>query len=486
MSSSNSTCTIIENPDIAGVGVRFSMYLPALLASLNSGYITAKIFVKMFNAVLPEMVTDVFGEDQLESKSIASEAHSSRRSARSSSASIISGDSAGSRSNSGKNAQTEEDEEQLEKYLKYLEYLEDNPHYFESAKALERSLFLVGSAIVASAILDGAFITSDTGLSPYHALIVLNLTLLNNMAGAGFALFRMGAVVAKMETRDRKQEQSKLVSWTIQFFDVFGLGFIQMVMILGFGLWFWISATFLHTFSGYMMTDGGSNQESECVTKTLYWVFHQIRVEASLSIKIISLIFYLGTPLVPLLGPANLIVPSLIIIRMIPLAAGTLVSTTIYLFGVAFPRIAMHMYHRRTHRFTTTSAGEHDAILAFFPTLEPSTTSYRLIMLVFVVANSTPIFFLVISTEKTISMNSQAGTVVSNGSSWTYGQTLASFTAVIGVLMYGAEVVGNWRRVIKKRREEVASVVESEEDEESAIGLSGTANERCRRRAYSV
>ncbi|KAJ3736587.1 hypothetical protein DFJ43DRAFT_1149662 [Lentinula guzmanii] len=48
------TCQIIENPDIAGIGVRLSIYIPAVLVTLNSGYVAAKICVDVLTGKLSE------------------------------------------------------------------------------------------------------------------------------------------------------------------------------------------------------------------------------------------------------------------------------------------------------------------------------------------------------------------------------------------------------------------------------------------------
>ncbi|GAV99975.1 hypothetical protein LENED_001461 [Lentinula edodes] len=230
MSSSSipPTCIITENPDIAGIGVRLSIYLPAILVTLNSGFVTGKVFVDFLTGKFSEYVppaplkSPLAGDhhnsasgSNIELDDLGAADHLQRpsspvRSTRSSVSSIPSWDSNNS------------DRRNLRGYLAYIS---DHPHYFESAKSLERSLFLIGSAIIVGAFLDARGVTSNIGLPPYHALLVLNLSLLNNLAGSSFLFFRIGAIFATIELDDKDEENegfmSKTIWWSVRFFDVF-------------------------------------------------------------------------------------------------------------------------------------------------------------------------------------------------------------------------------------------------------------------------
>ncbi|KAJ4495905.1 hypothetical protein C8J55DRAFT_553663 [Lentinula edodes] len=65
-----------------------------------------------------------------------------------------------------------------------LSYISDHPHYSESAKSLKRSVFLIGSTIIVGAFLAARGVTFTIGLPPYHALFVLNISLLDNLDGS--------------------------------------------------------------------------------------------------------------------------------------------------------------------------------------------------------------------------------------------------------------------------------------------------------------
>ncbi|KAJ3787379.1 hypothetical protein GGU10DRAFT_348896 [Lentinula aff. detonsa] len=488
MSSFPPTCTITENPDIAGIGVRVSIYLPAILVTLNSGYVTAKVFVDVITGGFEEYVPpprvsvttrksesgDGEGIEMVDLERPTpphrspSPVESTTR--RPSIAPSWNSDTSDRRMLRG-----------------YLTYLSDHPHYFESAKALERSLFLIGSAIIVSAFLDARFVTSSIGLSPYHALLVLNLSLLNNFAGSSFFVFRIGSIFAIVELDNPDEDEdkdkprgisimSKTIWWIVQFFDVFGLSTLQTVVIIVFGIWFWVSTTFYHSFSGYSMSvgkllssatfnatvaaeAGGSSNPLQCVSETFYWAFLAVRIESTLSIQIISFVFYIGTALVPFLGPLVTVIPTIILFKSVPIFLGLVFSGLIYFFGIIIPRLSTRLIYdflpKLYHLPNLTLPYPHPT-QPFFPTrLSPSATSTKLIFGAMMITNLSTVVFLIISTEKVIFINSalrNGGTVVLSGGQWTYGQTLALLSAAIGVLMYGAEVVGHWREARVERR----------------------------------
>ncbi|KAJ3764663.1 hypothetical protein FB446DRAFT_795875 [Lentinula raphanica] len=48
------TCIITDNPDIAGIGVRFSIYIPALVITLHSSFVTVKVLMDILTGKLSE------------------------------------------------------------------------------------------------------------------------------------------------------------------------------------------------------------------------------------------------------------------------------------------------------------------------------------------------------------------------------------------------------------------------------------------------
>ncbi|KAJ3858982.1 hypothetical protein EV359DRAFT_86947 [Lentinula novae-zelandiae] len=444
-SSVPSTCIITENPDIAGIGVRLSIYIPAILVTLNSGFVTGQVFVDIFTGKLSESIppappkpslgdaNSVSGSD-IELADLEAAGHADRSSspARTTSSSIPPWTS---------------DNSALRTFRGYLSYISDHPHYFESAKSLERSLFLIGSAIIVSAFLDARGVTSTIGLPPYHALLVLNLSLLNNLAGSSFLPFRIGAIFATIEVDDEDDEHtkgimSKTIWWSIKFFDVFGLGGYSMTVDA-------LLSSPLYN-STVAVSSSGSLDPSQCVSKTFYWAFIGSPIESTLSLQVISFIFYVGTASVPFLGIFVTVVPTIILFRTVPIFLGLSFSSVIYSFGIILPRITPRLIYILLPKLSYPHPTQ-----PLFPTrLSPSAISTKLIFFAMMITNQCTVVFLIISTEKTISINSasQKGLVVINGAQWTYGQTLALMSAVIGVLMYAAEVVGHWREAWIERR----------------------------------
>ncbi|KAJ4490094.1 hypothetical protein J3R30DRAFT_3678573 [Lentinula aciculospora] len=505
-------CQITENPDIAGIGVRLSIYIPAILVTLNSGYIAAKVCIDAFtgklsvyfNSVTLRSLSDdgdsVSASDleltDLEAASQSSQAPSPTRSSRSSASSTSSSSS----------WYTDDGEEYLERVARgYLNYLSDHPHYFESSKSLERSLFLIGSAMIVSAFLDARFSSSSIGLPPYHALIVLNLSFLNNLAGSILLPLRFLAVCAEIWYGEEEDVILPKSLWYLAMaIDVSGLAVIQTLVIIAFGIWFWVSTTFFHSFSGYSMTvdklvssasynstlaasSVGSSEPSQCLSKTFYWAFRKVPVESTLSLQIISLIFYIGTAAFPVLGPFVYVTPTIVIIRSVPLVMAMAFSGIIYLFGIVLPRITTRLIYTflpKIYHLSITIPYPHKRL---FPRiLSPTAISTKLIFLTIVVTNLSTVLYLIISTEETISINSvsRSGSVVISGSQWTYGQTLALLTAVIGVFMYVAELVGQWKEVLLERRKRLLEqgnndniITDVTVDAEDANGKDGKASD---------
>ncbi|KAJ3746661.1 hypothetical protein DFH05DRAFT_1523263 [Lentinula detonsa] len=478
------TCQIIENPDIAGIGVRLSIYIPAVLVTLNSGYVAAKICVD----VLTGKLSEYFRSASLRSLSDGSDSPSTP-----SDIELVDLEAASQLSRSSSHTQSsrlshsswldDNFAQSLERDARgYLSYLSDHPHYFESSRSLERSLLLIGSAIIVSAFLNA----SNFSLPPYHALLVLNLSLLNNLAGSILLPIRIIAMFAEIWFGDREEDVllPKSLWYLAKLVDVFGLAVLQTLVIIAFGVWFWVSTTFSHSFSGYSMTvdkllssasynstiaasSNGPSDPSQCLSRTMYWAFVNIPVESTLSLQIISLMFYIGTAAFPILGPFIYMIPTIVVIRSVPLLLAIGFSTAIYLFGIVLPRMATRLTYTLLPKLYHLSISLPYSHKHPFPTiLSPSALSTKLIFFTIVIMNLSTILYLIVSTEKVISINSASrkGSVVISGSQWTYGQTLALLTAVIGVFMYIAELLGEWREVLLERRKRLR-----EEEDDSSL-----------------
>ncbi|KAJ3915746.1 hypothetical protein F5877DRAFT_81551 [Lentinula edodes] len=200
-SSIPSTCIITEYPDIAVPfrRPRRNLYIGDPKPALNSGFVTGQVFVDVFTGKHIPPAASHLGR----SSSPARTTSSSRTS----------------------------DNSALRTFRGYLSYISDHPHYFEYAKSLERSFFLIGSAIIVGGFLDARGVTSTIGLPPHPALLVLNLSLLNNLAGSSFLPFRIGAIFATIKIDDEDDEYAKGITQKLSLRLGFGFGYRRCYII---------------------------------------------------------------------------------------------------------------------------------------------------------------------------------------------------------------------------------------------------------------
>ena len=105
---------------------------------------------------------------------------------------------------------------------------------------VERTLFLVGTIIIISAILEAR--SSRGGLTAYHALIVLNLSQINNWAGFLIIYSRYGFRESKMVLKLKPKLATvrgvkDLVRVAIERHGLLFL--MHTAFVSGFGIWFW-------------------------------------------------------------------------------------------------------------------------------------------------------------------------------------------------------------------------------------------------------
>lgn len=158
--------------------------------------------------------------------------------------------------------------------------------YLEIAQTAERSLFIVGFTVIASAILQAR---STPGLTAYHALIVLNISQINNWAGF-LLLFMRGW----LRLRFKREGESSLrvlifpASWTSSL-----LCAAHSLAMSGLGLFLWIDSA---PFYGY----GGEYLEQPCRPLVYFWAFRTADMSDNLS-RMFSIMFY-ATTLIPYVG----------------------------------------------------------------------------------------------------------------------------------------------------------------------------------------
>ena len=327
-------------------------------------------------------------------------------------------------------------------------FLLENAEYLNMAKSLERSLFMVGFAVIISAILQTK---STTGLTPYHALIVLNISQINSWAGFLLLISRggirntgigwMGDVL--VTKRSLVDAMPCIVHGTV---------------MSAFGLYFWSDT---QAFLRYV------DEPGSCRPLTMFWLFSGVAVSNN-SLRIASLVFY-AINIIPMIGIylQGVFVVLALIVYVIAVTLLILVSCVVaMIFAILFALINVLVLKpiafalkpvfrvpfvrdlvptlskgfrpvaqalRQGSRFVNTSLHQVADLLVgpSYSTLFTFTTGFSFVA---------PLLFTVISTEFIIRANA-SNVDQSSEYRWTYGQTLALFSALIAAGMYASETL---------------------------------------------
>ncbi|KAJ3725104.1 hypothetical protein C8R42DRAFT_435649 [Lentinula raphanica] len=473
-------CIITDNPDIAGIGVRLSIYIPALVITLHSSFVAVKVLMDIITGKLSEYAPPLDSEN-----SRSNDGHSSEPLRSAINLADLEGVIEPQRQSSSPTSRTSNPAavsdcngvsyRQLHGYFRYLSA---HPHYFQSTKSLEISLYTIGYAILITA----EYNDHNTDLSPYHLLLVLNLSLIIIFACSSFHIFRLSSMLRKVEIKEDVQDEAGIMStlttlWYRMQQDNFlsmphSLPWSQALLICFIGCLFWNRTIFLHSFSGWHMTADrllssynasismsslGAGDPSQCVTYTVYWAFIALPIESTLSIQIVSLIFYIGTAIPYLIFPFLMIsryckihsarfhalIPTMILFQSLSLTLELLLSVIIYIFFIVVPQ-GFSIQHIsfllvRLYGLPDSTLPHVQPIQPLFPIyLFPSGTSTKLIYATLIIANLGPVVFLIVSTEQMISINCASrngGTIVgASGSQWTYGQVLTLVCSLVDIV----------------------------------------------------
>ncbi|KAJ3725108.1 hypothetical protein C8R42DRAFT_762768 [Lentinula raphanica] len=333
------TCIISENPDIAGIGVRLSIYIPALVVTLHCSLVIAKVFVDILTGEIsrytspspggPENFSHLNNSRSSESGSAIELADRVKGTTqpRSHSSSSSPGSMTPTTSNPSEAVSNDSSNRTNHGQLRgYLRYLSAHKWYFESTKALEISLYLIGFSMIASAFLNATNFISTIGLPPYHALIILNISLIITFSCSSFQMPRISLMLAAVELEEdyHWQDGSAGIMSELTFlwyrcnrhhWRQFGvhvyLSWMQAFYTAMFGSNFWLFTTCGHFFAGYSMTlkellsvngntiaasSEGAQDPSQCISITFYWAFIALPIDSMLPIQIVSVIFYVVYP----------------------------------------------------------------------------------------------------------------------------------------------------------------------------------------------
>jgi hypothetical protein len=325
--------------------------------------------------------------------------------------------------------------------------------YISIAKSLERSIFMIGFAIIISAIIEQKT-SSGVGLTPYHTLIILNVSMINNWAG--FYLqstrggFRTRWVDGKTSWRYHfiiTKDSLRSSLWCLAHSTIFN----------ALALYFWISPT---SFLNY-----AKDVDPPCEPVTYFWLFTAIPISHP-SLRIGSIIFY-SISIIPIYG---LYFQSIILLTvgfgmlLAVLAIFTLLGVTYAVWLLIAPviqwllRILTTAMQPAAHSFSkvrlVVSLFLHKPYLLvtrmFTATQQFFTVRYpfKVLILTFlaVILLGSPIVYTIISTEEIIRINAP-NVDQAPEKAWTYGQTLALLSALIAFGIY----VGDWRKTLVGR-----------------------------------
>ncbi|KAG5645167.1 hypothetical protein DXG03_006791 [Asterophora parasitica] len=333
-------------------------------------------------------------------------------------------------------------------------FVHANREYINLSKGLERALFMIGFAVILSAIIEAK---SPVGLTPYHALVVLNISQINNWAGFLLLLMRGGF---------RPSEQG---GWSTHFLVTRDSlvssipGMVHALMMSGLGLYFWSN---LGAFLQYAKT-----AEQPCQPMTYYWLFGAVDV-SSKALQIASLVFY-GIGSIPIfslyfLGAILAVTMLAFMVAFTALVFVICLATFVFMmlyYILVYPIVTLVLRPLFRMGFLQDILASISGILAFIDrglrSIRRTLRSYTTALLVgpsysqlftFPVAIVVcgPLIYTIISTELTIHINSPN---VEPGAEnkWTYGQTLALFSTLVSIVLYGHEL----GKMMRKRRKEL-------------------------------
>ncbi|KAJ8075189.1 hypothetical protein PM082_019517 [Marasmius tenuissimus] len=324
-------CLIPGNPDIAGIGVRAAVYVQACLVALNAAFTLVVDCPERFQT---------FPTQNLPSS---------------------------------------------------LLLIRHRPSYKGNMKTLERSVYMIGLAIIIS-----AFIELRATISSYHALIVLNISIINTFAASLIFDARGG-----------------VERWSLGWKSSSFMAIAHSTLVSVFGVYYWAKP---ESFLAYVPTEA-----PPCRPMSELWLFVPIST-TTLEFRIVSLSFYATFLVFTFLIGRIVLFLALFSTLMCRLAFHYLLEAT--LLGIAR---AAHIIHTfvlaRVQRQPTPSSDsgvEHNV-------------AHRLLFPICTLSFILPTIFMIVSTEEMVRLYSPH--LIEQESNWTYGQTLALCSALVSTVI---------------------------------------------------
>ncbi|KAF9259592.1 hypothetical protein L218DRAFT_1079784 [Marasmius fiardii PR-910] len=282
-----------------------------------------------------------------------------------------------------------------------------SPINFNLANKLENSLYVVGLSVIVLAIIQQSF----AGLSPYHTLIIMNISLTLSSAGLLIGMARPDGDATTF--KDNSTQQREKFSNNIKVFVRDLRRNALHVLLSAFGLYFWVTQGTL--ISGCPF----------CTTPTYYW-FLGFKLPISFPLlRVYSLVFY------PLFISPSYALATIILVMVAPITTLTLVASIIALVGRVILQSLVHRFpstQRAIGRFSPPFIWLRECCRSLSRHLSsPAASAYAsFIACVFF------ILYMIVSTEMTIKMNEFS----EEGNVWSFGQMSVLLSVILTIVPY--------------------------------------------------
>ncbi|KAF9259594.1 hypothetical protein L218DRAFT_658246 [Marasmius fiardii PR-910] len=276
---------------------------------------------------------------------------------------------------------------------------------------LEGSIFVVGLSVIISAIIQAQ---SSTGLTTYHTLIVLNISLISNLAGLVIWMTRpdMDSIMFILFKEDHPRWHDRLSKAK----EVVARNFWRIahhLLLSASGLYFWSTQ------------DASLANQPPCLPPTYYWILGlKLPIPFPL-LRVYSLILF------PFFMFPSYALATVLLVMVSPITTLTLIANIV-------ATASRTMFQSLAGRFPSIRRAI-DCLSSPFIWLEkrcktlsqrlssPASSSY-----IVLIACTTFILYMITSTEMTIKINQ----VAEGENDWSYGQTLALFNALFMIVTF--------------------------------------------------
>jgi hypothetical protein len=333
--------------------------------------------------------------------------------------------------------------------------------YYTLAKNLEHSIYMVGLAVIVSALIE--LITSPDGLTPYHALIVLNISLINNWMGLLLYYSRVGVFKLKENLAGRRAKiQLHSLAHALSGRGSGIWSFFHNMLNGILGVLFWVAPSIFHKYA---------RQSPPCQPLVFYWVFVAKPINDETLVRLASVLYEFT--IIPIIGfhMHGLVFttawfPGLVwlIVSAYILVMGQFIGYILLLFValVLWPFKGQQRVNQAIEKAESWCKSFAKTIPLFFALplvlllpMQPGTQHFNLFL---ILGACIPFIWMIVSTEQIIKINAPY-VDESSERHWTYGQTLALLCALINVGMFVYEwgkAYGKWRRRRREQRIKIA------------------------------